>query len=150
MRWKKMNNEDKVVKVMTDEEWASLSEESRQNLITLFSYNQFPPPSASPVERIFKDDRELSVLHAVMLRNEMSAEAVVRHFFRMGQLVDYHLQRDEELGVLDDQGDFRPIFQRDLKLAPMPACTCEQTDGQSCPIPFHQPATDSWENEGGS
>lgn len=120
-----MSHEGKVVKVMTDAEWASLSEESRQNLSTLFSYNQFPPAQTlSGIESIF-NDRELSVLYEVMYRNDMSAAAVVRHFFRMGQLVDHHLQLGQQLGYFNDQGDFNPILQHGPKLAPMPVPTSE-------------------------
>jgi hypothetical protein len=146
-----MNNEGKVVKVMTDEEWAGLSEQSRQNLITLFSYNQFPAPDAS-IHSVKFNEGEQKVLHEAMALWDMSAGAVIRHFFRMGQMMNT-LLRDAEgspLGYLDDQGDFHAPFYTGPKMAPMPECTCEQTDGRSCPIPLHQPAVDSWENEGGS
>jgi hypothetical protein len=82
----------------------------------------------SSIESIFKNDRELSVLHEVMMRDEMSAEAVVRHFFRMGQLLDHHLRLGHELGFLDDQGDFNPVFERLPKMAPEPkqlSCGCD-------------------------
>jgi len=122
-----MNREGMVMKVMTDEEWASLSEQSRQNLITLFGYNQFPKPGASNelIISIF-DEREQAVLRGVMAEWDMPAHAAVRHYFRLGQMLALFMKKGQELGFLNDQGDFEPAIQHGPKLAPPP--TSEDLD----------------------
>jgi hypothetical protein len=97
------------------------------------------------IESIFKDDREITALHKAMYEKEMSAEAVVRHFFRMGQLVDHYMKQgykpvfrlSKGFGIVEEVD---PFNLGGPKMAPMPECTCEQTDGKSCPVPLHQPA----------
>jgi len=83
---------------------------------------------------VWFDEREEKVLREVMAEWDMSAEAVVRHFFRLGQSVAYVMKKQKELGFLDDQGDFVSIFSRGPKMAPMPP----DTDW-----------LDRWDNEGG-
>lgn len=72
------------------------------------------------IESIF-GERELKVLREMMTQKDMSAEAVVRHMFRMGQMMDHYLSQNIELGFLDDQGDFNSIFHvGGAKMAPVP------------------------------
>ena len=106
------------------------------------------------IESLF-NQRELKVLHEAMQQKDMSAAGIVRHFFRMGQMMDMLLQEAEgnPIGYLDDQGDFHaPYADIGPKMAPMPdpysteGCTCEATDGKSCPIPLHQPAVEAVED----
>lgn len=83
----------------------------------------------SEVERIF-DERERAVLREAMERDDMSAEGVVRHFFRMGQLVDLFV-RQRGYQLLFRKGDETvDPFYVGPKMAPIP--------------------TDVWEGEGGS
>ena len=97
----------------------------------------------SNIESIFKNERELAVLHEVMYRDEMSAEAVVRRFFRMGQMVDHYIQQGTDLGFLDDQGDFNSIFRvGGPKMAPVP-------DDLVKPLPSLADL-DRWKGEGGA
>src|SRR5271170_4912995 len=112
--------EGKVIKVMTDAEWAALSEDSRQNLITLFGYNQFPAPGDESLHNVRFDEREEKVLREIMAEWDMSAPAVIRHLFRLGQSVSHVMKKNLNVGFLDDQGDFVQIFKREPKMAPMP------------------------------
>lgn len=87
------------------------------------------------------DERELEVLREVMERDDMSARAVVRRFFRLGQAADIYLRRGIELGFLDDQGDFNPMFPHFPKLSPI-------LTPESAADPFAQ--VSAWEGEGGA
>jgi len=127
--------EGKVIKVMTDAEWAALSEDSRQNLITLFGYSQFPAPGDESLHNVRFDEREQKVLQEMMTEWDMSAPAVIRHLFRIGQSVSYVMNKNREVGFFDDQGDFVSIFGRhEPKMAPMPP---------------ENEWLDNWDNEGG-
>jgi len=115
-----MSHEGKVIKVMTDAEWAALSEDSRQNLITLFGYSQFPAPGDESFFTVKLDEREQKVLQELMVEWDMSASAIIRHLFRLGQSVSHVMKKNLNVGFLDDQGDFVQIFKREPKMAPMP------------------------------
>jgi hypothetical protein len=126
-----MNN-GRVMKVMSDAEWAGLSAESRHNLNTLFGYSQFPAPGDESIQSISFNERELKALHEAMAEKDMSAAAVIRHFFRMGQLVDHYTKQDYKLLFRKDGKDFDP-FDTGPKAAPMPVkgghidCPCWAT-----------------------
>lgn len=66
------------------------------------------------------DEREMKVLEEAMAKKEMSARAVVRHFFRMGQMTD--LMQDKGYRVLYTKDDevFDPLEPAGPKMAPMP------------------------------
>lgn len=68
------------------------------------------------------DERELKALKVAMDSKEMSAKAVIRHFFRMGQTMDHFLTKGSTIGYLGDQGDFHDPFDSGPKMAPMPDC----------------------------
>ena len=83
---------------------------------------------------VWLDEREEKVLQDAMTQKDMSDTAVIRHFFRMGQMMDTLLQEAEgnPIGYLDDQGDFRPPSWDDVvpKMAPMPVAPMEHVN---CP-----------------
>jgi hypothetical protein len=69
----------------------------------------------------------MKVLEEAMAKKEMSARAVVRHFFRMGQMTD--LMQDKGYRVLYTKDDevFDPL-NVGPKMAPMPkelSCGCD-------------------------
>jgi hypothetical protein len=67
-----------------------------------------------------------------MKRKDMTARGVIRHLFRLGQMVERHilLNPDTTVGYLDDQGDFHGFFDSLPKMAPMPSPPpyCNGTD----------------------
>lgn len=88
------------------------------------------------------DERELKVLEELAVQKEMSPRAVVRHLFRLGQMSDLMISKGYKILYTKDDEVFDPLQPVGPKMAPysIESCTCEQTDGQSCPIPLHQPA----------
>jgi len=115
--------EGTVIKVMTDEEWLSLSGESRKNLITLFGYSEFATLGQEKDQfRVTFNKREQEVLREAMTEWDMSADAVIRHYFRLGQMLAIFMKKGkvEELGFLNDDGEFSPMLERQPKMAPMP------------------------------
>ena len=70
------------------------------------------------IGQIFSDERELKILHEVMARLDLSAEATVRYFCRMGQLVDHHIQQGYKLGWIKD-GEVVDPFDMEPKMAPV-------------------------------
>ena len=92
----------------------------------------------------FLDDREHGFLREMMDRKDMSAEAVMRHMFRLGQAVDHFMSQGLTLAFLNPEtGDVtRPFDRQDKKLAPMPGVgniipMTEGADPEKCP---HCPA----------
>jgi hypothetical protein len=69
-----------------------------------------------------ENSRELDTLAEIMKRKDMTARGVIRHLFRLGQMVERHilLNPDTTVGYLDDQGDFHGFFDSLPKMAPMP------------------------------
>jgi hypothetical protein len=86
----------------------------------------------------FLDDREHKFLREMMDKKDMSAEAVMRHMFRLGQSVDHFLSLGLTLAFLNPEtGEtVRPFERLDKKLAPMPGVGNITPAGQ-CP---HCPA----------
>ena len=113
--------EGKVVKVMSDEEWANLSPESRHNLNTLFAYNQFPAPKPGNFNVEF-DEREVKIIEEAMVAKGMSATALLRHFVRLGQFIDYWMQKENQGYQLKFQhkntGEIVDPFYDGPKMAP--------------------------------
>lgn len=66
------------------------------------------------------DEREMTVLEEAMMRKDMSAEAVVRHFFRMGQMTDLMQQKGYRVLYTKDDEVFDPLQPAGPKMAPMP------------------------------
>jgi hypothetical protein len=93
------------------------------------------------LEQIFPSERDREIVRQAMMGWEMSAEATIRHFVRMGQMMDTLLKEadGDPIGYLDGQGDFHDPFYKGPKMAPMPP---EHVD------PFDVP--DTWEGEGGA
>ena len=88
------------------------------------------------IEQIFNGEREREILREAMERLGLSAEATVRYWCRMGQLVDHHIQRGYKLAWVKNGEVVDPF---DIPKT-APACTCAETDGRQCPTPLHQPA----------
>lgn len=80
------------------------------------------------IESIF-NEREREFLHEAMEQKDMSAEATVRHFFRMGQFVDHYLSQGFKLAFVKD-GEMLDPFDRGPKMAPMP-------EGRVVPVIFN-------------
>ena len=67
------------------------------------------------------DERETEVLTRLAAKKEMSVEALVRHFTRMGQFVDHYITQDYKL-LFRPKGKTEPFDPFDMgpKAAPMP------------------------------
>jgi hypothetical protein len=72
------------------------------------------------------NESEEKVLHEVMADWDMSADAVIRHYFRLGQMLAVFLQKGKELGFLNEKGEFKPMIEREPKMAPTQlSCGCD-------------------------
>lgn len=88
----------------------------------------------------FFDEREHTFLREEMDRCDMSAVAVVRRHFRLGQTVDHFLRQGFHLAFLNPAtGEtVKPFEREDKKLAPMPGVGDITPAGQCphCPAPL--------------
>jgi hypothetical protein len=82
------------------------------------------------IEQIFRDERERKILRDTMERLGLSAEATVRYFCRMGQLVDHQIQQGYQIAWMKD-GEVVDPFNVGPKMTPMPppaqqlSCGCD-------------------------
>jgi len=74
------------------------------------------------VELIFHDERERKILREAMERLDLSAEAVIRYWARMGQLVDHQIHQGYKLAWLKDGHIVDPL-NPDSKMALVPPAT---------------------------
>lgn len=135
-----MSNE--VFKVMTDEEWAGLTEESRKNLVDLFGYNQFPPPYPGRYTVRF-DEREDGVLRALCLKWDMSIEAVVKKLVRLGQLSQHYMEHGYKINFVRGDEVIDP-FEREPMLAPMPTPNIDANDDLAWIINLLRTNANNW------
>jgi hypothetical protein len=74
------------------------------------------------IDQIFRDEREQKILHEAMERLDMSAEAVIRYWARMGQLVDHQIQQGYKLAWVKN-GEVVDPFDMEPKAALVPPAT---------------------------
>jgi hypothetical protein len=84
------------------------------------------------IEQIFPSERDREIVRNAMMGWGMSAEATIRHFVRMGQMMDTLLNAadGDPVGYLDGQGDFHDPFYTGPKMASIPP---EKVDEFSIP-----------------
>jgi hypothetical protein len=91
------------------------------------------------------DERELRVLREMMDAKEMSAKAVVRHIFRLGQMCDLFISQGYKIRFESpDGGETVDPLAGPPKMAEMPYCgnpLCHRTSG----LTIHNPDCPEYE-----
>jgi hypothetical protein len=76
------------------------------------------------VDLIVNDERERKILREAMERLDLSAEAVIRYWARMGQLVDHQIQQGYKLAWVKN-GEVVDPLSMDKKAPATLSCGCD-------------------------
>lgn len=69
-----------------------------------------------------ENSRELDVLAELMMTKDMTARGVIRHMFRLGQMVDNFTRQGYEVVFRLGDEEIDPLHLGGPKMAPMPEC----------------------------